>query len=47
LTPILSGYLFLPATRNVVVSGNVTGQDFLRRDLGEPNSFVYLPVLQR
>jgi hypothetical protein len=47
LEPFLNGYGFEPVSRQVVVSGNVAGQDFLRRDLGETDHLLYLPTLFR
>jgi hypothetical protein len=47
LTPILTGYLFSPSSRNVIVSGNLAGQDFLRRNFGETNSYIFLPITRK
>ena len=47
LTPVLSGYTFSPSSRQVTISSNVTGQDFTRRDFGEVNSSIYLPLVRR
>jgi hypothetical protein len=47
LTPVLTGYSFTPSTRQVLVSGNVTGQDFVRRDPDEVDLFLFLPQINR
>jgi hypothetical protein len=45
--PVLAGFSFTPESRQVVVSTNVTGQDFVRRDAGETEFLLYLPAIRR
>jgi inhibitor of cysteine peptidase len=47
LTALLAGYTFDPASRAITVSGNMTGQDFVRRNLGEGLSFIFVPLVGR
>jgi hypothetical protein len=47
VTPLLAGYTFTPASRQVVVSGNMAGQDFVRRDAGETNFLTFLPAVRK